>query len=198
MDWLIIGVVFYLILHAGGAQAASPAAPTAIPTPVSSLVPLAPVTAAGVPTGVPAAGYQALGVVTGQVSPLSETTVSEIDAEEDGLGAPAATTAMGQPILPPIPTESTAYSAASGYKGWTPALAQANVDAIGALSAKLWAQIGPATPANIATFESEIETELQSPQSENAAFSSGGSVNGLDPSLSIYSAYYSDDEFGEA
>jgi hypothetical protein len=110
-----------------------------------------------------------------------------MDQEENGLAAPTGP--------PPIPTESTVYSYSSGYRGWTPALAQANVNAIAALSAKLWAQIGPPTPANIAIFETQIGTQLQSPNP--ASLGNGSSVNGMDPALTIYSDYYSDDYNGD-
>ena len=78
MDWLIIGVVLYLILASRGSQAASPAVPTAIPTPVSSYVPLAPTVATDTPEAEP---VDAAGTDNSLSSPAKPTAIWSLSTD---------------------------------------------------------------------------------------------------------------------
>jgi len=103
---------------------------------------------------------------------LSASTVAQIVQINAGLGAPTGP--------PPIPTESSAYSYAAGYRGWTPQLAQANVDALAALSAQVWAGTVTST---------QFQAIVQAPGTLGA----GQSVA---PPYSADSLYYSPNQFG--
>ena len=162
MDLLFIAAVLF-ILYQAGTPAASPQ--TLAPQPVVAAQPSYQVT---VPP--PAVDESdATGETFALNAPIAAAIVQEI------AGGPAPTGP------PPIPTASSAYSAAAGYRGWTPQLAQANINALAVLSEEV-----NAGTLSLAQFQGIV----QDPNVNGADNAPNG-----DPVYSVDSAYYSNDGF---
>jgi hypothetical protein len=172
-DFLMLALILVLILRASLAQ--TPSAPTSTALSMPASVP-GPATAVSVPD-VPPEQSDPVTTLDGSDESdnsnpgyLTSTTVAQIVQENAGGAAPTG--------APPIPTASSAYSYAAGYRGWTRALAQANINALAALSDQVWA--GTVTQA-------QFQAQVQDP---NVYGNPAG-----DPVYSADSLYYTPDQW---
>jgi hypothetical protein len=169
-DALVIAALVLVLLSSrrkaastGGAASSAPGVATAVPA--AAIAPPAPVpTATVTPVTENSDQDENDADTTDGGLTLSAATDAQIEQEISGSGAPSGP--------PPIPTESSVYSAAAGYDGWTPALAQENIDALFALSQEV--NTGQITAA-------QFQAIVQAP---------GYAPGEVPPPFSAYSDYY--------